>query len=589
MKKLLTILLVVALLAIGASAAETVLYQNDFSDPATLWDFTQYGKKWEVRDGGLYMTKDNLEAAPKGTNAGHILYNANTTMDNYVIDVDFMNVCSQSGVVVRSQVGKATHKTHAYAGSLAYSATKADQGALGAGTSEGWSGLFNGGSFSKHFYPDVDLHIQVIVKDQKIGVKFTNLESNVIVYDYVYTIGSNTKYDPIYTEGTFGFRMSEKAGEYVAAGHSYFDNLVVTTAYETVPQKTVNTATTASRIDTKDITPVYTNTFDSEADIADFMQLYGTWTVKDGQLFLVDVEDKASAMLIYAGDEALTTLSDYVLDVDMHNVQTQAGAIVRADLERIKASVEGNHDGNNFYGYIGYSAFAGNQAAIGYGAPNGSWGGLVDNCKSGVGIYKPTDSIHLQVAVQGTTVQLAVSDANGAPLWIGYKLHDFWEKGTFGFRMYAKLRDDGLDNVGTTSWDNLVISKFNSIPVKKTEIKMTIDSLTATVDGVAKTLDAAPIIRNSRTMLPVRFVAENLGGAVGWDDATKTVSVKSADTTIEIVIGANTAKVNGNVISLDSPAFIENSRTYLPVRVVAENLGATVAWDDATKTAILTK
>ncbi|MBR5539002.1 MAG: metallophosphoesterase [Clostridia bacterium] len=122
-----------------------------------------------------------------------------------------------------------------------------------------------------------------------------------------------------------------------------------------------------------------------------------------------------------------------------------------------------------------------------------------------------------------------------------------------------------------------------------TEIKMTIDSLTATVNGESKTLDAAPIIKSSRTMLPVRFVAENLGATVGWDDATKTVSVKSADTTIEIVIGASTAKVNGKEIALDSPAFIENSRTYLPVRVVAENLGATVGWDDATKTATLTK
>jgi len=124
---------------------------------------------------------------------------------------------------------------------------------------------------------------------------------------------------------------------------------------------------------------------------------------------------------------------------------------------------------------------------------------------------------------------------------------------------------------------------------KATEIKMTIDSLTASVNGESKTLDAAPIIRNSRTMLPVRFVAENLGATVGWDDATKTVSVKSADATIEIVIGATTAKVNGKEITLDSPAFIENSRTYLPVRVVAENLGATVGWDDATKTATLTK
>ena len=122
-----------------------------------------------------------------------------------------------------------------------------------------------------------------------------------------------------------------------------------------------------------------------------------------------------------------------------------------------------------------------------------------------------------------------------------------------------------------------------------TEIKLTIDSLTGYVDGEAKALDAAPIIRNSRTMLPVRFVAENLGATVGWDDATKTVTIKRDSTIIEIVIGSKIAKVDGKNIALDSPAFIENSRTYLPVRVVAENLGAEVSWDDATKTATLTK
>ena len=124
-----------------------------------------------------------------------------------------------------------------------------------------------------------------------------------------------------------------------------------------------------------------------------------------------------------------------------------------------------------------------------------------------------------------------------------------------------------------------------------TEINMTVNSMTAYVNGEAKTLDAAPVIKNSRTMLPVRFVAENLGATVGWDDATKTVSITGADTTIEIVIGASSAKVNGNEIALDSPAYIDpaNNRTYLPVRAVAENLGATVSWDDATKTATLIK
>jgi len=125
----------------------------------------------------------------------------------------------------------------------------------------------------------------------------------------------------------------------------------------------------------------------------------------------------------------------------------------------------------------------------------------------------------------------------------------------------------------------------------KTEIKMTVDSLIATVNGESRTLDAAPVIKNSRTMLPVRFVAENLGATVGWDAATQTVSIKSAAATIEIKIGYSFATVNGKTITLDSPAYIDpsNNRTYLPVRAVAENLGAEVSWDDATKTATLAK
>ncbi len=589
MKKFLAMLFVAILLVVGVSAAETVIYQNDFSDPATLWDFTQYRMEWEVRDGGLYMTETALAAAGKvdpASTFGHIVYNNPTTLDNYVIDVDLYNARTQTGVIVRSQRDKVVHKNSGIAGYLAFVSQDVSQGALGCGNLKGeWAGVLHSGLASKHLFPGANLHFNIIVKDQKIGVKITNIDTGKLAYDVVYTIGGNAKYDGIYTDGTFGFRMRAKNGDNIAAGNSYWDNLVVTTANEAVPAVTpVNT--NATMISTKDITPVYTQNFDDASALNDFTQYYGTWDVVDGKLYLTDVEDATAALIFYTGNEDLMKLTDYVLDVDVYNVQTQEGPILRCDFDSIEKNTT---DGNNFYGYTTYTAFAGNQGAIGFGGQNGAWGGLISGATSPVDIFKPGDNIHIQAAVRGTTIQMSVSDEAGKILWVGYKYNDMWEQGTFGFRMYAKLRDDGLDNVANTAYDNLVVSTFNDGGAAKTEIKMTIDSLTATVNGEAKTLDAAPIIRNSRTMLPVRFVAENLGATVGWDDATKTVSVKSADTTIEIVIGATTAKVNGNVINLDSPAFIENSRTYLPVRVVAENLGATVAWDDATKTATLTK
>ena len=138
-----------------------------------------------------------------------------------------------------------------------------------------------------------------------------------------------------------------------------------------------------------------------------------------------------------------------------------------------------------------------------------------------------------------------------------------------------------------------MLALFNTVasgtPTEKTEVKMTIGDTVGYINGEAKTLDAAPIIRESRTMLPVRFVAEAFGAKVGWDGATSTATVTTADVEIKIVIGSNVAYINGAEVALDAPAFIENGRTYMPVRFVAENLGATVGWDGATSTATLTK
>ena len=122
-----------------------------------------------------------------------------------------------------------------------------------------------------------------------------------------------------------------------------------------------------------------------------------------------------------------------------------------------------------------------------------------------------------------------------------------------------------------------------------TVVKMTIGATAGYVNGEEKPLDAAPIIRNERTMLPVRFVAEAFGATVAWDGATSTATIKSDSVEIQITIGKASAIVNGKTVFLDVPAFIENGRTYMPVRFVAESLGATVAWDGATSTATLSK
>jgi len=114
-----------------------------------------------------------------------------------------------------------------------------------------------------------------------------------------------------------------------------------------------------------------------------------------------------------------------------------------------------------------------------------------------------------------------------------------------------------------------------------------------TVNGNSRTLDSPPVIKNSRTLLPIRAIIEALGGTVNWDATERKVTVTLGSTTVELWIGKSIAKVNGIDTPIDStnpkvvPEII-NSRTMLPLRFVAENLGCDVQWDGTTKTITIT-
>lgn len=123
----------------------------------------------------------------------------------------------------------------------------------------------------------------------------------------------------------------------------------------------------------------------------------------------------------------------------------------------------------------------------------------------------------------------------------------------------------------------------------KTSIILTIGQKDATIDGNTVSNDVAPKIVNDRTMLPIRFIAEALGAKVDWIEESQTVKITAENIDISLVIGEDFATVNGEKIDLDSPSFIENDRTYLPIRFVSEKLGADVKWDDATQTVNITK
>ena len=92
-------------------------------------------------------------------------------------------------------------------------------------------------------------------------------------------------------------------------------------------------------------------------------------------------------------------------------------------------------------------------------------------------------------------------------------------------------------------------------------------------------LDTPPIITNDRTLVPMRAIFESLGMEVTWNADTQTAIGEKPDLRVELSIGSDSAYINGEHVSLDAPAVIENGRTMVPVRFIAEASGADVSWD----------
>lgn len=94
-----------------------------------------------------------------------------------------------------------------------------------------------------------------------------------------------------------------------------------------------------------------------------------------------------------------------------------------------------------------------------------------------------------------------------------------------------------------------------------------------------KALDTAPVIRNGRTLVPLRALFEAMGAVVNYDSATRTVSARKGDKSVQFVLGEVSAVVNGEKTMMSAPADIIDDRCYVPVRFVGESLGAAVEWD----------
>jgi hypothetical protein len=195
--------------------------------------------------------------------------------------------------------------------------------------------------------------------------------------------------------------------------------------------------------------------------------------------------------------------------------------------------------------------------------------------------------------VNGKTVYVTLAD----PIdWTGWKniRVDLAAAGLKGpaklTKLYIVNLEEGQDEralQGEIAFDNLTLQyPPATIKVYHPTIVMTVGKTQATVDGKKVTLPGAPFVQKgtNTNYLPLRFVADSLGAQVVWNNNAKRVTVLRGDTMLELWVGSKNMTVNGVRQPITVAPIVIKGSVYVPVRVISEQLGQVVGWESKTKT-----
>jgi len=157
-------------------------------------------------------------------------------------------------------------------------------------------------------------------------------------------------------------------------------------------------------------------------------------------------------------------------------------------------------------------------------------------------------------------------------------------------KLYLVNKEEDQDEramQGELAFDNLVLQyPPDQIAVAQPTIVMTVGKTDATVDGKKVKLPGAPFVQKgtNTNYLPLRFVADNLGAQVVWNNGAKRVTVLRGDKMLELWVGKDSMTVNGERQSLSVAPIVIKGSVYVPVRLISEQLGQIVDWESKTKT-----
>jgi len=147
---------------------------------------------------------------------------------------------------------------------------------------------------------------------------------------------------------------------------------------------------------------------------------------------------------------------------------------------------------------------------------------------------------------------------------------------------------------GDTLFNRLRSQPFAVSPERTVRFEAGKKQYTVTVGGQLQRqeTDAVPFIENGRTYVPVRYLAYALGipeSGVNWDGKSRTVTLSLNGTRVKLAVGSPLIYANNAPRQMDVAPVLRQGRTYLPARYVAESFGFRVDWDQAAQAVIITK
>lgn len=187
----------------------------------------------------------------------------------------------------------------------------------------------------------------------------------------------------------------------------------------------------------------------------------------------------------------------------------------------------------------------------------------------GIGSY---DDKNLPVQVKGLTHVIEISASSTSYAVSALKEdHTLWSWG-------GSYVGDG------TEWWRTVPTMIKSYEFQQLQ---DVDIIKVELNGEELSFEQPPMIISERTMVPLRKIFESIGAKIEWDNDTSTVTAVKENSIIKLTIGSEKAYVNDREVQLDATPVIVNGSSLVPVRFIAESLGAKVDWDEITRSVIL--